>query len=289
MTPALQKLAIGAAASLATLIGSAFVSAAPLPAGEGETTIVVKETSLTVYSYRPACSNPTLLVVFHGLHRNARGYRDYARKVADKHCMLVVAPVFDTTRFPQWRYQHGGLVRRNKVAAPEKWTGRLVTALVAEIERAEGRKMAYSLIGHSAGAQFLMRVTASVPLEARRIVIANPGSLVWADAAVKAPYGLGGLTAEKESDAALRNYLKLPITLYLGRDDTESNELTQAPQAQEQGPNRHERGLNIYRAAEARAQALGAPFNWRLIELQGVGHSARKMFEADEASTALEP
>ena len=44
-----------------------------------------------------------------------------------------------------------------------------------------------------------------------------------------------------------------------------------------------ERGLNVYRAVESLARARSWPLNWRLIELPGVGHSAKKMF----ASTSV--
>jgi hypothetical protein len=47
--------------------------------------------------------------------------------------------------------------------------------------------------------------------------------------------------------------------------------------------------LNAFNAAKTLAQARGFPFNWRLIELPGVGHDARKMLSAPQASEALAP
>jgi hypothetical protein len=56
-----------------------------------------------------------------------------------------------------------------------------------------------------------------------------------------------------------------------------------------QGATRYERGLNAFRTAQARAQSSGWTFNWRLVELPGTGHSARKMFASPQASEALRP
>jgi hypothetical protein len=52
---------------------------------------------------------------------------------------------------------------------------------------------------------------------------------------------------------------------------------------------RYQRGVNTFNAGKALAQARGWPFNWRPVELAGVGHDAKKMFAAPQASAALSP
>jgi hypothetical protein len=47
--------------------------------------------------------------------------------------------------------------------------------------------------------------------------------------------------------------------------------------------------MNVFNAAKMLAQQRGWRFNWRLVELPGVGHSARKMFSAPQALEALSP
>ena len=47
--------------------------------------------------------------------------------------------------------------------------------------------------------------------------------------------------------------------------------------------------MNTFNAGKALAQARGWPFNWRPVELAGVGHDAKKMFSAPQASAALSP
>jgi len=169
------------------------------------------------------------------------------------------------------------------------WSGRLVLDLVAWARTQEGRPLAYSLLGHSAGAQFLDRLAAFVPTEARRIVIANPGSYVFPSLEIDAPYGLGKVYSGTEGEAALRRYLEQPLTIYLGQGDTRDDERNDYPEALAQGASRYQRGLNVFNAAKTLAQTRGWKFNWRLVELPGVGHSARKMFSAPQASEALSP
>ena len=164
-------------AILCGLLGCAPVAAAPIMTGRQ--VIDINGAPMVVFAYRPPeCSDPALFMVFHGVARNARTYRDDARAIADRLCLLVVAPVFDKRAFPAWRYQRGGIVKDAVVQDARDWTGRLVLNLVAWARGLEGRPLAYSLLGHSAGAQFLDRLAAFVPTEARRIVIANPGSYV---------------------------------------------------------------------------------------------------------------
>jgi alpha-beta hydrolase superfamily lysophospholipase len=279
---------LSVAAILWGLLGSTPVVAAPI--ATGRQTIDIDGTPMAVFTYRPAgCSDPALLLVFHGVTRNARSYRDDARAIADRLCLLVVAPVFDKRAFPVWRYQRGGIVKDAVVQDAREWTGRVVLDLITWVRRQEGRPLPYSLLGHSAGGQFLDRLAAFVPTEAKRIVVANPGSYVFPSLQIDAPYGLGKVYSGTDGEAALRRYLEQPLTIYLGQGDTRDDERNDYPEALAQGASRYQRGLNAFNAAKMLAQARGWSFNWRLVELPGVGHNARKMFSAPQASEALLP
>jgi len=179
-----------AATMLGTLLGAMPLGAAPIETGRQIAD--VNGAPMVVFTYRPVgCSDPSLLLVFHGIARNARTYRDDARALADRLCLLVVAPLFDRQAFPGWRYQRGGIVKGAAVQDGRDFTGRLVLDLVDWVRREEGRPIAYSLFGHSAGGQFLDRLAAFVPTEARRIVVANAGSYVFPSLEIDAPFGLG--------------------------------------------------------------------------------------------------
>ncbi len=284
---------IGSTTAAAALIGCLLGSTPSLaePITTGRQTADVNGTRMTVFTYRPAeCSDPSLLLVFHGARRDAADYRDHARPLADRHCLLVVAPLFDQHSFPSWRYQRGGIVgKTGAVQNPRDWTGRLVLGLVDWARNQEGRPLPYSLIAHSAGGQFLSRLAAFVPSEAKRIVLANAGTYVVPSLAVDAPYGLGRVYSGADGEAHLRRYLEQPLTIYLGEGDNQDDDRNNTPEARAQGASRHQRGLNVFGAGQKLAQARGWTFNWRLVQLPGVGHDAQKMLGAKQAADALAP
>ena len=125
-------------AILCGLLGCAPVAAAPITTGRQ--VIDIDGAPMVVFTYRPpGCSDPSLLMVFHGVARNARTYRDDARALADRLCLLVLAPVFDKRAFPAWRYQRGGIVKDAVVQDARDWSGTQVLDLVAWARAQEGR------------------------------------------------------------------------------------------------------------------------------------------------------
>jgi poly(3-hydroxybutyrate) depolymerase len=284
------SLILAALLSLAvSLIVVAQSWAAPIPSGPGEQDARLGNTVMRVFTYRPDCADPSILLVFHGVSRNADGYRDHARPLADKLCMIVVAPLFDKKRFPSWRYQYGGIVRRHAVQDPRDWSGRLVVDLIGWVRAQQGRNRPVFMIGHSAGGQFLSRLAAFVPTDAVRIVIANPSTHVLPSLETAAPFGFADVYSGSRAAAELRRYLATPVTIFLGGEDVGDKELTNSPEAQRQGATRLERGQNTFKEGQRMATANGWTFNWRLVELPGVGHSSTKMFRSAAALRALAP
>ena len=278
------------AALAAGLISGACAHAGPIPAGADEQEVDLGGTQFDVFTYRPAsCANPALLLVFHGLNRNADKYRDYAEPIADKRCMIIVAPLFDDERFPSWAYQRGGVVKKNTVQSQKSWTFRYVADLIEWAQREERRALDVYMIGHSAGGQFLSRLAAFFPNSARRIVIANPSTHVFPDLKTAAPFGLGGVYPRGSDVSNLQRYLATPVTIFIGAEDTGDQDRNDSPEARDQGVTRADRGRNAFAAGRAMAQSRGWTFNWRLVELDGVGHSARKMFGSEKAIEALSP
>jgi poly(3-hydroxybutyrate) depolymerase len=59
------------------------------PPRSGEQEVNLGGTQIKFFTYRPvSCVTPRLLLVFHGLNRNADGYRDYAQPIADNAALL---------------------------------------------------------------------------------------------------------------------------------------------------------------------------------------------------------
>lgn len=274
------------------------VHAQPIPTGLGQRTLDIAGTPIEVHTYKPAhYAGRALLVTLHGLNRNATGYLHYSRALADRHGFLLVAPLFDRERFPTWRYQAAGIARyaRNPDSHPlqmeqsSDWTATMLLEMIERIRTDEhAPDLPYYLLGHSAGAQLLSRLAAFVPNGAQRIVIANPSTYVWPAREMHFPYGFGGLPDELGSDEAIRRYLAQPITLFLGTADVmRDGALNVTEAAMRQGANRHARGRTVFEAAREVARKKSWAFNWRLVEAQGVSHSARAMFASPEADTAL--
>jgi len=271
-----------ALAVLTPLVAAAAPPVSAIPAGNGQQSVTVGATALTVFTYRPAgCAPHMTLLVFHGVSRDADRYRDHARPLADAACATIVAPLFDRARFPENLYQYGG------VAAPGATpTVELIPPLAAWARAASGGDdLPVVMIGHSAGAQFVDRVAAFVPGVAARIVIANPSTWVLPSLDTALPFGFGG--AGPNAEAELRAYLARPITVLLGTADLKSHELSMTAQAIAQGADRYHRGLNTFHMARDVARQHGWSFGWTLSEVPGIGHNATQMFASPQAIAAV--
>ncbi len=197
--------------------------AAAIPTGPAKIEVALDGYTLDVFTYKPASyQGGRMLMVFHGVDRNAEEYRDDARGMADRFGMLVVAPRFDAKQFGRGQYQQGGLFKKGQLAERAKWTFSLIPKLVDELRRLEqAPDLPWSMIGHSAGGQFLGRMGAFMTAGADRVVIANAGSYIFPTRDMDYPYGFGGLPEDLCDDDDLRLYLARPLTLYLGTADTE--------------------------------------------------------------------
>jgi poly(3-hydroxybutyrate) depolymerase len=262
---------------------------APIPAGSSKVEVEANGHRIELYTYKPkGYTDGPLIVVFHGMLRNADEYRDQARGMGDRFGALIVAPRIDAKRFPNEAYQQGGLFRDGKAQPRERWTWSLVPKIVAEVRRREGRPdMPLYLIGHSAGGQFLSRLAAFVPTGARRIVVANPSSHLFPTRDLPFHYGFGKVPEELSNDEALKRYLAQPVTIYLGTADRLNEYLDRSSTARKQGANRYERGQNAFEKARKLAQEKGWKFGWRLVEAPKVGHDAKAMFDNQKVAEAL--
>ena len=139
---------------------------------------------------------------------------------------LIVAPKFDKERFPSRKYNRGGLLNADGSAAPQKdWTWSLIGPLANEIRGREGKPdMKFYLIGHSAGGQFVGRLTGFVDTGAAGCVCSNPSSYLLPTKNHDFGYGFGKLPAELAGDQVMKAYLGRPLTIYLGTADIERDE-----------------------------------------------------------------
>jgi hypothetical protein len=261
-----------------------------IPRGPSKIETEVRGEKLELFTYKPeSYRDGPLLLVFHGVLRNAEEYRDHARGMGDRFQALVVAPRFAEREFPLERYQFGGVAIRGEVKARETWSGSFVAPIIAEIRKREARPdMPCHCIGHSGGGQFLARMAGFSATGTKQIVVANAGTHLFPSRDLPYPFGFGGLPQELSGDAVLKQYLAQPVTIYVGSADTERDEhFDVTPPAEKQGKTRYERGRNVYLAAQALAKEKGWTCGWKLIEAEGVGHDHEKMFDHARCRTAL--
>lgn len=242
-------------------------------------------TEIKYFSWQPPRSSVErqTLFVFHGTDRNAQEYGDHTIPLAAKLSYDLVAPLFDKERFPNWRYHRGGIQDEKGNSRPRfEWTYTLLEKLLAQTN---GGKV---LIGHSAGGQFLNRMCAFAGTSARRVIVANPGSVIFPRSDWNFPFGMGGLGPALSSDEAIRDYLAQPMTFLLGTADNKPDEnFDTSKDAMRQGGGRLQRSTNCYAFGKALAARRGWKFNWRLVQVPGVGHDHEKMFNSSETLTAV--
>lgn len=255
-------------------------AAGGFPVGSAVTEVDFDGTPLQLFSYKPAdYVGDGFMLLFHGASRTAEAYRDNAAAMADELGVLVVVPLFDAERFPSRLYQFGGVFRADdSFADADERTFAFVPKLVDHIRRREGRPdLPHVMLGFSAGAQFLSRMAAFLDTDAERLIVMSPGSGIFPTRDMEYGLGFGGLPDAFSSDERIRRFLALPITLSVGTADTELSQLPTGD-AYDQGVHRYSRNLRWFNEAMDLAYEKEWAFNWRLVVLEGPGHSPRDMF-----------
>ena len=233
--------------------------------------------ALRVYASRPAglASHRPVVIVMHGMRRNADEYRDQWHELANEHDFLLLVPEFSERDFPGTEGYNLGR-RFDEAGRPvprDQWSWSAIELLFDDaLQRFGMVTTGYAVYGHSAGAQFVHRFLYFNP-RARVVsaVAANAGWYTMPDFAVAWPYGLEGTEVDARQLAAV---MKVPLTVLLGEADNDPDHpsLRRAPEAMLQGPHRLARGQHFFEVARTWSADEGVPFKWRLAYVPGVGH-----------------
>ncbi len=265
--------------------------AAPLPVGESDYEMAeptgATAAPISVYCYRAAGWTPgrPIVVVFHGMKRNAEDYRAGWEDFADADGLLIVCPEFTDEKYPGARYYNTGNIMdktngKGQWQPKDEWVFPVVDRVIHDVKaRQDAASRPVVVFGHSAGAQMVHRYAwFGGPSEADLIIPANAGWYTMPNPNTPFPYGLKGVPlSEAERAAAFAK----PVVILLGEEDTRrTDNLRQTPEADAQGGNRFERGQHFYYKARSEAARIDAPFHWRLITVPGVGHSGSAMAKA---------
>lgn len=231
---------------------------------------------LTIHTYRPetADANTPIVIVMHGVRRNADDYRDQWAAVAEDAGYIIAAPEFDAARFPRSaKYNLGGL---GEDGLPQDSAFNAIEPLFDTLRQQLGSaRETYYLYGHSAGGQFVHRFVYAKP-EAR-IETAFAANAGWYTMPQRSdfPYGLKGSGLPR---GTANRAFAAPLVILLGDEDVERGDnLRQTPEADAQGANRLIRGMVFFGTAASLAGRRDVAFCWRLRIVPGSGHSNTRM------------
>lgn len=192
-----------------------------------------------------------IFVAIHGISRNADEHAAEFSRLAERHGLVIVAPLFDETRFPD--YQRLG--RSGKGERADLMLDRIV-AEVAQLSGTDGTR--FHLFGYSGGGQFAHRYALAHPERVVAYAIGAAGWYTLPDAAQKYPLGIR--STERLPDLAFdpRRFLAIPAAVFVGdRDVHDGTALRQSERLRaEQGENRHERGRTWIDAMTHAARSL---------------------------------
>lgn len=231
-----------------------------------------------VYFHRPAQwrAGGRVVMVMHGVDRDADRYRDEWAPLADAHGFLLVCPEFSRAKFPKaaW-YNLGGMQMTSDAS---RWAFSVPDRVYADVrERFGASSERYSLYGHSAGSQFVHRFLLLAPSpRVDQAISANAGWYTLPVFDQSFPFGLRGTSV---SEAQVEAFLRRPLVLQLGESDTnpEHRTLERNAETDRQGTHRFARGLNFMAVGKREAERRGIALAWRLVTVPGVGHSNGRM------------
>jgi acetyl esterase/lipase len=224
-----------------------------------------------------------LVVVMHGVLRNAREYAAEWADWAARSGHVVAAPQFEREAWGGAAgYNLGNVLRPDGALNPvERWSFTVVDEIQARVRQRLGiADERFILWGHSAGAQFAHRFPLFRPqARFRAVIVAGCGWFTLPDPDVEFPYGAKHPLLAFSRRQVLR-WTRRRLVLVRGELDLEQDaNLRTTPEALAQGANRFERAASMLR----RARAFDPGCRWRLLTVPGVDHDYARMIPATQA------
>ena len=239
---------------------------------------------LPVWTYVPIgreIADLPIVIVMHGVGRDADRYRDEWSALAQLEGFIVAAPEFSRQDWPGAEgYNLGAVLTADgeRLQPEAEWAFSAIEPVFdAIVARTGSRQTTYVIFGHSAGAQFVHRFLYYKPdVRARRYIVANAGWYTLPDYNEAYPYGLA---ASHLPEDRLETALQKDVVVLLGTQDIDPDDpnLRRTPEAMRQGAFRFARGQSFHEAGRRAAAELGVEFNWRMATVEGAVHSNGQM------------
>lgn len=238
--------------------------------------------AVRTYMYVPKTlsSKTRIVMVMHGLNRNADVYILSWERWAGNNDYIVIAPNFDGKNWNgSRRYNLGNIFTSKKLLKRRaKWSFQVVADIHKETKKGFGLEKEYfDLFGHSAGGQFVHRfMFLMVDTPVRVALAANSGWYTLPDLDVKYPYGYKHKKFSFTKND-LMNYSERNVFILRGtRDTRRTTSLRQTEEADAQGSNRYKRAGFMYK----KILEINPKTKWRLFDAPQIGHSQKGMAAA---------
>jgi hypothetical protein len=238
---------------------------------------IPENSAMRVFYYKPSGFNADspIFFILHGYGRQAEELMYVSAISAETFNFLLIVPEYSFRLFPTWEeYNYGNARKKPK----ELWTYFVNDRVFHFVKKeTKSRQDKYYLFGHSAGSQFVHRqlmVGASNFVE--KAFAANAGEYAMPTfGEVSFPWSMSGLDLSKED---LKRLFSFDLYVLLGEGDVIQDEyFARGDVFDQQGSSRLERGKNFYKIGKDKAGKLGLDFNWKLVTVPHVGHSALGM------------
>ncbi len=215
---------------------------------------------------------PGLVVTIHGTGRNFMEYRDAFSAFGAANNMVVLAPLF-----PAGLRGDGNIDGYKYLIEDDiRYDLELLSLIDAVAEDTGCRADQFMIFGFSGGAHFVHRFLLVHPSRVSAAAIGAPGQVTLLDPEADWWVGVRDMQAQFGHPMDLDALRKVPVHLVIGGDDTETWEITHAPnsrywraEAARSGANRLERIKSLQRSLEAEGVKV------RLDVIPGVKHESK--------------
>ncbi len=208
-----------------------------------------------------------LLVCVHGISRNAEEHMRHFAPLAQRHGVVVVAPLFPQPEFGDYqRLGRAGHGMRADVALHE---------ILADAQRRTGVAAdRVHLFGHSGGGQFVHRYVMANPAGVARFVISAAGWYTHPDPDRPFPLGIGPTPLLPDLDFDPDAFLRVAGCVLVGERDTRRGRALRTTPLVDamQGTTRLERARRWAEAMNREAARRGLPSPVDLQVLPRAGH-----------------
>lgn len=253
------------------------------PPGEMQRVIFPAISGLPFWLYQPRSvrNMQRLLVVVHGISRDAEEQLNCYRSLADELGCWLVAPQFESQAFPRYQQLCAGAGQPRADIA--------LNSFLALWRGMHGQPyLKIWLSGYSGGAQFAHRYALHHPQQIAAMVLGSAGWYSFPDQQVKYPRGLSNTLAL--APVRLDEMLAIPMLVTVGDEDNlrDSSLRMSKNLDRQQGINRVERARNWCEAVrQLQQEKTNRPVQFKLLNGQG-HHFYKNMQQGGMAALVLQ-